>query len=488
MNTILHFCRGNIVNFQLPKGFESRMKRLLGKDYAAFLSGYERPLQRGLRVNTLKCTADRFQEIFPCSIEPSSFAAEGFAVKDVFRAGSDPLHHAGAYYMQEPSAMSAVTVLNPKPGEKVLDLCAAPGGKSTQIAAALRGQGLLWANEFIRSRAHILAQNIERCGVRNTVVSNTDVKTVCAGLTGFFDAVLVDAPCSGEGMFRKEPAALEQWSEDNIKLCAKRQEEILWAAADVVGTGGRLVYSTCTFAPEENECQIARFLLKHPDFELVDTGVPFGRPGFSFEQISDFFTAFDDEDYRENAAELSAVPLSKTRRIFPQDGGEGHFIALMKRSGDKDRLYSTFEVNQNDTNRNSFIDLYNQCFSDKPFGIPVTVGGIVRLIPEELPNLKGLGVLSAGVAAAEICKNRLEPCHALYMAVPDASRCTSLISLKQNDPRLNAFLKGETIDVPDCKGWTAVAVEGIVTGFGKASNGVLKNRYPKGLRLLNHSL
>lgn len=468
------------MNYELPKGFESRMKRLLGAEYIDFLSGYERPLQRGLRVNTLKCSAGRLIELFPHPLKPSPFAVDGFIVGEEFRAGADPLHHAGAYYMQEPSAMSAVTVLNPKPGERVLDLCAAPGGKSTQIASALKGQGLLWSNEFVRSRAHILAQNIERCGVRNAVVSSTDVKNLCSKLSGFFDAVLVDAPCSGEGMFRKEPEALAQWSEENIRLCAARQQEILWAASESVCPGGRIVYSTCTFAPEEDECLIAGFLSTHPEFTLEDSGVAFGRPGFSLEQLFDFESGFKTEI----GADIS-LPLNKTRRIFPQDGGEGHFIVLMKKSGDYRFKKDVLEPSIKDTNCSNTIDLYNQCFSEPIYGIPCTIGNFVRLLPAGLPDCKGLGVIAAGVAAAEICKNRLEPCHSLFMAASDADCCVSSLNLKLGDPRLTAFLRGETIEAPGCKGWTAVAEEGIVTGFGKVSNGILKNHYPKGLRLLS---
>lgn len=472
------------MKYDLPKGFEDRMKRLLGKEYIAFLSGYERPLKRGLRVNTLKCSASRFAELFPHTLVPSPFSSYGFIVEEDFRAGSDPFHHAGAYYMQEPSAMSAVTILDPRPYERVLDLCAAPGGKSTQIAAALQGSGLLWANEFIRSRAHILAQNIERCGVRNAVVSCMDVSTLCSRLAGFFDAVLVDAPCSGEGMFRKEPEALSQWSVDNIRLCAKRQEEILRAAADAVSPGGRLVYSTCTFAPEENECQIVKFLLNHPDFTLVDTNVSFGRPGFSLDKLMEFDEKLATElDLSpENTAFLA---LEKTRRIFPEDGGEGHYIALLMKKDSNCHKIATNIAATSNTCSKDIMELYNKCFAEPLYGVPCTVGNFIRLIPEGLPDLKGLGVITAGVSAAEICKNRLEPCHALFMAATNSGSCISLLDLKLDDPRLTAFLRGEIVDAPDCVGWTAVAVDGIVTGYGKASNGILKNHYPKGLRLLS---
>lgn len=456
------------------------MKRLLEADYAAFLSAYENPVPRGLRVNTLKCSAERLKELFPHPLAPAPFAADGYLVEEEFRAGADPLHHAGAYYMQEPSAMSAVTVLRPVPGERVLDLCAAPGGKSTQIAAALQGRGLLWANEFVRPRAHILAQNIERCGVRNAVVSCADVHSLCSKLSGFFDAVLVDAPCSGEGMFRKEPEALAQWGGENIRLCARRQRGILSAAAGAVRPGGRLVYSTCTFAPEENEEVVAEFLAAHPEFSLEDSGVAFGRPGFPSERVREF-----DPGWTSRFGAPLSLPLEKTRRVFPGDGGEGHFVARMKKDGAERSEILVPESSYNDTNRNNFIKLYNECFLEPLFGKPYTIGNFVRLLPAGLPDCRGLGVLAAGVAAAEIRKNRLEPCHALFMAASGAHNCVSSLDLTPGDPRLTAFLRGETIEAPGCGGWTAVSVEGVVTGFGKVSGGILKNHYPKGLRLLS---
>ena len=462
----------------VPLRFLERMRQLLGDEYAAFEEAYSSPLRRGLRVNTLKCDPARLERYFAGRLEPTVFSEAGYVLSGDHRAGADPLHHAGAYYMQEPSAMSAVTVLAPQPGERVLDLCAAPGGKSTQIAAALGGRGLLWSNEYVRSRAQILCQNLERCGVTNAVVSSTDAVTLGEGLAGYFDAVLVDAPCSGEGMFRKEPAAIEQWSEDYLRLCAARQREILAAAAAAVRSGGRLVYSTCTFAPEENECVVAWFLHARPDFHLVELGsreIAFGMPAFDWERVAPF--APSDVDGR-------GLPLSRARRILPQQGGEGHFVALLEReeSGDADAP-RPYEYPKKDTNSIELSKLYELCFGNPLPGRVVTTGEAVRLLPEGLPRLDRLGVLSAGVAAAAICKNRLEPCHAVFMAARVAD-CRRVLDLSPEDLRLTAFLRGETVgcdDIPD--GWTAVAVDGVVTGFGKAVGGVLKNRYPKGLRL-----
>ncbi len=467
----------------LPEEFRRRMDRLLGGEAGReFLEAYaSAPLRRGLRVNTLKVGIDRFQALFPLALEPIPFSPAGFSLPSPHRAGADPLHHAGAYYMQEPSAMSAVTALAPRSGERVLDLCAAPGGKSTQIAACLEGRGLLWCNEYVRCRTAALQQNLERCGVTNAVVSSCAAGPLCDELKGFFDAVLADAPCSGEGMFRKEPAALEHWSMDNIRLCAARQREILAAAAAAVRPGGRLVFSTCTFAPEENEGNVAWFLRQFPDFRLTDlSGCGFGRPGCDFEAVKPFLPPEEQEE--------PPAPLSRCRRIFPADGGEGHFVALFRRAGDADREDSREAARKTPVKPDRFGEdfrrLYADCFSDAPRGVIRTFGGRVRLLPEALPELTLKGLLTAGIPAAEVRTNRLEPCHGLFMAAP-AAACRRLLTLSLDDERGKRFLRGESLPAPGCPdGWTAVALEGLVTGFGKVTGGVLKNRYPKGLRLL----
>lgn len=459
--------------FQFPPRFIERMRQMYGSQVDEVLADDSAPA-RGLRVNTLKCSVERFRDLWQGTLEPTPFCTEGFRVDPAFKAGADPLHHAGAYYMQEPSAMSAVTVLAPKPGERILDLCAAPGGKSTQIAAALQGQGLLWSNEYVHGRAKILAQNIERCGVRNAVVSNAESAVLAERLAGFFDGVLVDAPCSGEGMFRKEEAALTHWSEDNIRLCADRGRDILDAAAKMVRPGGRLVYSTCTFAPEENECQVAAFLAQHPDYELVDTGVDFGRPGLPWEVVAPFA---DDPT-------PPAVDLTLCRRITPADGGEGHFVALLRRREEMQAEMAWSPMSPTpDAYSQQAETLYRECFVDEPSGTFGVYGGQVRLLPPDLPDMTGLSIIAAGFAVGEICKNRLEPCHAAFMAAK-AQDCRGCVDLSLDDPRLVDFLRGAQISAEGVKGWTAVAVNGITVGFGKASNGVLKNRYPKGLRLL----
>ncbi len=457
----------------LPSDFCRRIEQLPGELLPRFLDAYREPFRRGLRVNTNKIDIPRFREHFPLPLTASPFAEDSFYLDAPHKAGSDPLHHAGAYYMQEPSAASAVTVLAPQAGERILDLCAAPGGKSTQILAALGQTGLLWSNEYVAARAKILAQNIERMGGRRVVVSNADSGRLCERLAGFFDAVLVDAPCSGEGMFRKEPQALSEWSIDNIRLCAARQTEILNNAAMAVRAGGRLVYSTCTFAPEENEGVIAAFLADHPNFSVLPIDVAWGSPAFAFEDVRSFMPI-----------DRCDADLTRCRRILPHEGGEGHFIALLQRQGDTvDASPRPYTPPVRDAHRDEARDLYIDNFIAEPIGDFVTVGDYVRLLPPDLPDISGCGVIAAGFPVAEICKNRLEPCHAAYLATALADCCRA-VEFAADDSLLLAFLHGEEIAYDGERGFTAVGVDGMTVGFGKSVGNRLKNRYPKGLRLL----
>ncbi len=448
---------------QFPLLFEQRMRDLLGNGWSAFAQAMEADVPaKGLRINPLKAAREEVLALLGDTVTPTAFSPWGFRLESERKAGNDPLHHAGVYYRQEPSAMSAVTALAPCRGERVLDLCAAPGGKSTQIAAALAGEGLLWCNEYVRARATPLMQNLERCGVANAVVTSLDTAVLAEQLTDAFDAVLCDAPCSGEGMFRKEPEALAQWSIDNIALCAARQRTILDAAAKTVRPGGRLLYSTCTFAPEENEQNAAWFLQTHPEFEAGDlSALPFGQPAFA---VADGF------------------PTHAGRRILPQHGGEGHFLALFRRKGEGSPCCPPYLPPKKDNHAAEAAALYRALFFDEPQGHFVTVGETVRLLPPTMPATS-LHLLSAGVAVADVCKNRLEPAHGVF-ATKKAEHCRSAISLPPDSPLLAAFLRGESIPCDSgLTGWTAVAVGNAVVGFGKAVNGTLKNRYPKGLRI-----
>lgn len=461
------------------ESFFKRMKYVFGCEEQV-RSWYDAPHGRGMRVNTLKFPISRVGEL-GFEQEPTLFSPLGFRLTDDSqRPGRSPWHHAGAIYMQEPSAMSAVTALDPQPGERVLDLCAAPGGKTTQAAAMMKGQGLLFANEYVRSRANILVSNIERMGIFNAVVTSLHPDEIARRFSGWFDRVLVDAPCSGEGMFRREEAAVTEWSPEHVRTCAARQRGILHSAAQCVAQGGVLVYSTCTFAPEENELTVAAFLNDHPDFRLEAIEADFGRSGLSPEQLDEFILAYPD------AAVSAPIPkeIVLTRRIFPEDGGEGHFVARMRRSGTPDPKDCCEELPVCDGASPQITELLSSCFTELPRGYIHTQGETVYLLPCPASLISGLPVVRAGVPVGTIEKKRIEPHHALFMAA-DPLTCRSRLELHPNDPRLDSFLHGQQLEVPDdLRGYTAVLCGGIITGFGKASGGALKNRYPKGLRLL----
>lgn len=436
--------------------FLLRMKSLLGDEFDEFLKFYNSDdFIKGLRVNTLKCSRKKLCSLLDFELKKTPFCDEGFYIpSDVKSIGNNPLHHAGAFYVQEPSATSAVTMLDVREGDYVLDLCAAPGGKSTQIGAKLNGTGLLWSNEIVRNRANILLSNIERMGISNAVVSNCRPDELCKRLENRFDRILVDAPCSGEGMFRKNDAERE-WSVEHVKSCAARQLLILNSAKNALKNGGYMVYSTCTFSKEENEGVISRFLAENPDFELVDSGVTFGRP-----------------------------TLDYARRIFPMDGGEGHFAAKLHKKGEP---YSNYNIPKKNNKIDSKIfDFYDSIFIDRPFGenIEVIKDKIIVLPQNYNFDVKGLQILRAGVILGEIVKNRIEPHHSAFTAAKKEN-CKSVVDFDVNSKEISAYLHGEEIAVPqDVKGYTAVCVNGITTGFGKASNSRLKNKYPKGLRIL----
>lgn len=436
--------------------FLFRIKSLLGDDFDEFLKFYENENYKGLRVNTLKCSAEKLRMLVDFELVNTPFCKEGFYIpSDVTSLGNSPLHHCGAFYIQEPSATSAVEMLGVEKNDFVLDLCAAPGGKSTQIGAKLQGTGLLWSNEIVRNRANILLSNIERMGISNAVVSNCHPDILCNELQGRFDKVLVDAPCSGEGMFRKNSDAQNEWSVEHVKSCAQRQLMILNSAKNALKEGGVMVYSTCTFSQEENEGVITQFLSENPDFELEDAGIDFGRK-----------------------------TLEYACRIFPMDGGEGHFAARLRKKGESYGSIIPYKNNQKIDDK--VWDFYDSLFVDRPFGDNLTlVGEKIIILPKNYNrNIKNTGIIRAGIILGEIVKNRIEPHHSVFMAA-QKNECRSAVDFDLTSDEIQKFLHGEEIAVPsEVKGYTAVCVNEITVGFGKASNGRLKNKYPKGLRIL----
>lgn len=456
--------------------FEARERALLGTRYDVL---YAAPcaVRRGVTVNGLRCAPQEFAAAVDFGLEPSPFCDAAFLLTDPqLRPGRHAYHHAGVFYVQEPSASVPAGLLGVRPGERVLDLCAAPGGKTSQLAAALRGEGLLVANEYVAARAGVLKSNLERMGVTNALVLNESTARVAAAFPAFFDKVLVDAPCSGEGMFRKESVAVTQYDQPLLDRCAALGAEILENAAAMLAPGGILVYSTCTFAPGEDEGQIAAFLARHPEFTLCDlSGCGFGQPG--------------------EANRTGDYPLQAEycRRIWPCDGGEGHFMAKLQKAADAPAVELPRGKNgKGKGGKTSRVDAKAlqawQSFAKELFptlaGQPIAVVGDGFLLepPALLPAAK-LHVLRAGVPAGRAAKGRFEPAHALFMAY--GAQCTNCEELTLADPRTAAWLRGEEIEAQTAQnGWCAVLVDGFPLGGGKASGGRIKNHYPKALRNL----
>lgn len=427
----------------LPEAFLQRMEAQLGSEYPAFLESLERPRAVALRFNPMKGE----RPVLPFVGAPVPWEPEGFYYDPETRPGLHVYHEAGVYYLQEASAMAPVALLDPKPGERVCDLCAAPGGKTTQIAGRMLGQGFLVCNEINPKRAKILSRNIERMGVANALVTNEHPETLASRFPGFFDRVLVDAPCSGEGMFRKEEAAVTDWSQETVQMCAHRQREILDSAARLVRPGGRLVYSTCTFAPEEDEETVAAFLESHPEFAPEPVEAPWFVPG-------------------ENAS----------YRMWPHKLlGEGHFAAVLRKTQGESGEVPACPGEKCPKAWESFA---KELDISLPEGKAVSFGQSLYWAPMELPELNRLKVLRPGLELGTERKGRFEPAHALALWL---KTCAVAESFPPESPEMKAYLHGDVVPSGK-KGWCLVQAGGYAIGWGKGDGSVLKNHYPKGLR------
>jgi NOL1/NOP2/sun family putative RNA methylase len=460
----------------LPPAFLERMQRLLGAEYAAFLASYEATATSGLRVNTLKLAPETFEALSPFPLEALPWVAEGFLISGEEQPGRHPYHAAGLYYLQDPSAMAAAALLDPQPGERVLDLSAAPGGKATHLAARMRNEGLLVANEIHPRRVWDLAENLERWGARHTAITNESPERLAERFAGFFDRVLVDAPCSGEGMFRKGDIARREWEPALVAGCAARQSAILEDAAAMVRPGGMLGYSTCTFAPEEDEGTIAHFLAEHPDFALVEPpawpGLSDGRP----EWLAEI----------DGGKNLPAHPdLHRAVRIWPHLApGEGHFVAVLRRSDEApaERIRPWRPARLASVVERAYRTFCNESLATPPDeGRLALVGSYLYALPPELPDLAGLRFIHPGWWLGTIKKDRFEPSHALALglALADATR---RVDLPPDSREIAAYLSGESFSGEGEDGWLLVGVSGFSLGWGKRVRGVVKSRYPRGLR------
>ncbi len=466
----------------LPEAFLNRMKQSLGPEYEAFLKSYEKKRYQGLRVNELKISREDFLKLQDFSLEQVPWCHNGFyygmdsSSSEEERPGRHVWHEAGMYYIQEPSAMSAAELLQAKPGECVLDLCAAPGGKSSQLASAMKGEGLLVVNEIHPARAKILSQNMERMGVRNVLVLNETPARLADRFGGFFDRILCDAPCSGEGMFRKDENAVSEWSPEHVSMCADRQFSILLEAERMLKPGGRLVYSTCTFADEENEGVIARFLETCPWME---------------------------PDLSVDCPHFTKGKLPGTWRLWPHHlNGEGHGVSVLKKAGGPadteaggNGFHSSEERIGNRTGKQAgektiswddkkklkeFHAWEAETLKEPLKGEYIFFGEQLYRVPEFCPPLKGLKVLRPGLQIGEQKGKIFRPAHALAMALkPEEVRQ----AIQGSHEDIYRYLHGETLGCGQEKGWVLICVDGVSTGWGKAGNQVVKNHYPKGLRI-----
>lgn len=449
----------------LPELFCEKMKTLLAEEYEAFLAALDRPRAVGLRLNPLKCAGPAALEgirdrLSAFGLTPVAWCPTGFSYDPATRPGLHPWHAAGAYYLQEPSAMAPVELLDPQPGERVLDLCAAPGGKSTQIAGKLGGRGLLVSNEIHPKRAAVLASNLERLGAANALVLNEHPARLAERFCGYFDRVLVDAPCSGEGMFRKHDAAFADWSPETVAMCARRQAEILDCAVSMLRPGGRLVYSTCTFSPEENEGSVEGLLERHPALRVETVQAPWFAPG------------------RPDWANGDPA-LANCFRLWPHRlRGEGHFAAVLRKAGSG--AGADLPAEPPAELPKPAAALLRDLGLTLPEGVVVRFGDRVFLAPPDLPALRGLKVLRPGLELAELRKELAVPAHALALW---AGTAASVYALEADSPACAAYLRGQTLPT-DAEGWTLVTVDGLSLGWGKGVRGLLKNHYPKGLRAL----
>lgn len=453
----------------LPEEFLIRMKKLLGDEYDAFLSALEdKKAVRGLRINPQKCERENFLTLNTLPLTPIPYTDLGFILNSEESVGNSPEHHSGRIYMQDPGAMAPLSSVEIPRGAKVVDLCAAPGGKSGQTAAMIGEEGFLLSNEFVPKRAKILVGNLERLGIKNAVVTSMDTSRLTDLFCEYFDFAIVDAPCSGEGMFRKNSEASAEWSVGNVQASAKRQREILDNAASLVREGGYVIYSTCTYSTEENEETVDSFLSRHPEFSPVPVS-----------------QKIIDSTSPPIMTETNADRVKHCRRFYPHiSKGEGQFLALLHKNAsvlttkvckDASKPLSKYEKAIVD-------DFIKSNFTSIPDGRIVKHGENIVLLPSGIPLLPQGALFMAGVLIGEIQKGRLVPAHQLFSAYGELFK--RRLELSESSAELSAYLSGEEISAPDGteNGWCVLTYKGSSLGGGKVVGGRIKNHYPKGLR------
>ncbi|MEX1028618.1 MAG: RsmB/NOP family class I SAM-dependent RNA methyltransferase [Paenibacillaceae bacterium] len=492
---------------QLPEAFLNRMEQLLGTDYDAFLASYDTNRIHGLRTNTLKTSAAHFLVNSPFHLNPIPWVEEGFYYDEEARPGKHPYYHAELYYIQEPSAMAPVELLHIQPGDRVLDLCAAPGGKSTQIAAKLQHHGLLVSNDNQAERQKVVVKNLALFGVRNAMVTVAEPEALAVSFPHYFDKILIDAPCSGEGMFRKDDSMISSWDTHSVAKCSLMQKAILEAAVLLLTPGGRIVYSTCTFSPEENEATIARFLDSHPDFNVERIDNMYGWSSGRGDWIQG-----EDWHSTETFSPESLLAVEGTVRLWPHLlQGEGHYMAVLCHNGDPNisshQLAAKSTMNDKSNHRKPaqapngsketedlelWFDFMRNNLRHSIEGQWVCYGSHVFWTNWDLPDMSRINVARPGWFVGILKKNRFEPSHALAMGLykDDALR---VFDFPVDSEEIIRYLRGETLILSDhmmikasaqtpSKGYCLVTVEGYPVGWGKWLDGMLKNEYPAGWR------
>lgn len=435
------------MSVRLPEKFIERMKKQLPEnEWEAFFAVYEKKPFKGVRVNPLKGDRYALKALLPFVDAPVPWEENGFYTQ-AEKLGLSPYHAAGVFYSQEPSAMIAAPLLAVQPFEKVLDLCSAPGGKGTQLACAMNGKGIIVLNEPVFARAKILSGNVERMGIKNAVVTCELPEVLAKKFAGYFDKILVDAPCSGEGMFRKNAEeALSEWSEENVTACAERQKRILRAATQMLAPKGKLVYSTCTFSEAEDEGQVRDYLQEHAQMRLISQEKLYPHKS---DGEGHFAALFESSDEGENARLKAAKPSI---------------------SRESERIYRQFE-------KSFFREKYARNLHE--------ANGVLYELPDGVFDWTSLQVLRVGLRLGEVKNGRFEPSHSLALAVKK-EECVHTICLTEDDMRLEAYLRGDTFEAETENGWCIVCVGDFPLGLGKAVNGVVKNHLPKGLRFLQY--
>ena len=470
----------------LPQSFLDSMKEILGEDYEAFLAGFDGQRQYGLRVNTLKMNLEEFERIAPFHLKKVPWISNGYFYEAEDAPAKHPFYSAGLSYLQEPSAMTPASRLKVQPGERVLDLCAAPGGKATELGAALQGEGLLVANDINTARARALLRNLELFGISNSFVTNEPPHVLAERFPEFFHKIMVDATCSGEGMFRKNPAVVDSWQEKGPEYFSKLQREIIVQAADMLLPGGMMFYSTCTFSPLENEKTITHLLKERPDMEVI--------PMEDYEGFAEGLTSYRGEVFDESC--------KLCRRIWPHKmSGEGHFMALLhKKNGTQQQVQQTVSQSsiwwekckglnkEQKAAAEDFFSHVNIAYDEKRIDVR---GDNLYYLPAPKYDGRGLHFLRNGLFMGEFKKKRFEPSQPFALAL-HAQDFDQVLDFPADDERLSRYLRGETLDVSDLiagekkrKGWQLVMVAGHPLGFGKLVNNNLKNKYPAGWRKNN---